>query len=78
MGGGLKRDGMACPQFMDGESGIQMWRVAAQLRTADKRWYSSFDIERRIKAHHFKTQGSMKMSQVASDLELFFHTTQGI
>jgi hypothetical protein len=42
---------MARPQVVDGENGLQIWRVAAnvlnkQSRIADKRWFSSLWVGR--------------------------------
>jgi hypothetical protein len=46
-----QQHGIARPQFMDGEEGFGIWRVAAnilhkQSRRADKGWSSSLGVRR--------------------------------
>jgi hypothetical protein len=62
--------GIACPQVVDGEDGLQIWRVAAnilnkQSRTADKGWSFSLGVGSGVNNSSFVN----KTSQDASDFE---------
>jgi hypothetical protein len=72
--------GMARPQVADGEDGLQIWRVAAnilnkQSRTADKGWPSSLVVGRGAKTPHRKKETCYEMLQRASELDGYFGTT---
>jgi hypothetical protein len=67
---------MARPQVANGEKGLQIWRVAAnilnkQSRTADREWYSSLGLGVWLTTHRKKVM-CYEMFQSASDLDCSF------
>jgi hypothetical protein len=72
---------MARPQVVDGEDGLQIWRVAAnilnkQSRTADTGWSSSLGVGRWLTTHHHKTPNLLQNKMTASDQDGFLGTNQ--
>jgi hypothetical protein len=68
------RNGMMCPQVVNGGECLQIWKVSVnilnkQSRTADKGWTSSLSLDMGLTTPHLEKIICYKMFQSASDLD---------
>jgi hypothetical protein len=69
------------PRVADGGDGLQIWRVAEnslnkQLRTADKWWYSSLDVELGAENSSPYRTGCYDMLHRASEVVSYEHSNE--